>query len=75
MCTFFTKVLNLLKEVLKHGIVFQVRMLGSGRPFLVEIQNARRVPCEEDVKNIENLINYSENKLVSRVYNLYYYFF
>ena len=46
-------------------------MLGSGRPFLIEIQNARRVPCEEDVKNIEQLINDSENKLVSLVCNLY----
>lgn len=51
--------------------MLQVRMLGSGRPFLIEIQNARRVPCEEDVKNIEQLINDSENKLVSLVCNLY----
>ena len=39
-------------------------MLGSGRPFLVEIQNARRVPSEDDVKDIEKRINDAENKLV-----------
>ncbi|XP_024024568.1 putative tRNA pseudouridine synthase Pus10 isoform X2 [Morus notabilis] len=41
-----------------------VRMLGSGRPFLVEIQNGRHLPCDEDVKNIEEKINNLENKLV-----------
>ncbi|XP_062090891.1 uncharacterized protein LOC133797103 isoform X2 [Humulus lupulus] len=41
-----------------------VRMLGSGRPFLIEIQNARHVPCVEDVKSIEKLINHSDSKLV-----------
>lgn len=42
-------------------------MLGSGRPFLVEIQNARCVPSEEFVKNLEKEINKSEKKLVSLV--------
>lgn len=41
-------------------------MLGSGRPFLVEIQNARHVPSEDDVKDIEKRINDLENKLVCR---------
>ncbi|KAL4335431.1 hypothetical protein GQ457_07G027430 [Hibiscus cannabinus] len=41
-----------------------VRMLGSGRPFLLEIQNARRVPSEETVNEIESKINGLENKLV-----------
>lgn len=41
-----------------------VRMLGSGRPFLIEIHNARHVPCEEDLKSIEKKINNLENKLV-----------
>ncbi|KAF4390033.1 uncharacterized protein LOC115704040 isoform X2 [Cannabis sativa] len=41
-----------------------VRMLGSGRPFLIEIQNARHVPSVEDVKSIEKLINHSDSKLV-----------
>ncbi|OMO75514.1 hypothetical protein COLO4_26054 [Corchorus olitorius] len=41
-----------------------VRMLGSGRPFLVEIQNARQVPSEMVVKEIECKINNLENKLV-----------
>lgn len=41
-----------------------VRMLGSGRPFLVEIQNARLIPSEAFVKEIETKINNSENKLV-----------
>ncbi|XP_028765156.1 putative tRNA pseudouridine synthase Pus10 isoform X2 [Neltuma alba] len=42
-----------------------VRMLGPGRPFLVEVQNARLVPSDLLVKNIEKLINNLENKLVS----------
>ncbi|XVF63583.1 hypothetical protein PTKIN_Ptkin09bG0098300 [Pterospermum kingtungense] len=41
-----------------------VRMLGSGRPFLLEIQNARQVPSESIVKEIESKINGLENKLV-----------
>ncbi|CAL5416166.1 unnamed protein product [Camellia sinensis] len=41
-----------------------VRMLGSGRPFLAEIQNARRVPSEMSLKEIEGKINSLENKLV-----------
>ncbi|GKV43632.1 hypothetical protein SLEP1_g50895 [Rubroshorea leprosula] len=44
-------------------------MLGSGRPFLVEIQNARQIPSEAIVKEIEARINGLENKLV-RVKNL-----
>uniref|UniRef100_A0A5B7BN46 tRNA pseudouridine(55) synthase n=1 Tax=Davidia involucrata TaxID=16924 RepID=A0A5B7BN46_DAVIN len=46
-----------------------VRMLGSGRPFLVEIQNARHVPSEVFIKEMEGKINSLENKLV-RVKNL-----
>ncbi|KAK7382912.1 hypothetical protein VNO78_28576 [Psophocarpus tetragonolobus] len=46
-----------------------VRMLGPGRPFLVEVQNARRIPSELSVKEIETTINNIENKLV-RVKNL-----
>ncbi|XP_059459456.1 uncharacterized protein LOC132189009 isoform X2 [Corylus avellana] len=41
-----------------------VRMLGSGRPFLVEIQNARHIPSDALVKEIEIKINDLENKLV-----------
>ncbi|KAG5542507.1 hypothetical protein RHGRI_022147 [Rhododendron griersonianum] len=41
-----------------------VRMLGSGRPFLIEVQNARRVPSEMSVKEIERKINSMENNLV-----------
>ncbi|KAF3970298.1 hypothetical protein CMV_005996 [Castanea mollissima] len=41
-----------------------VRMLGSGRPFLVEVQNARRIPSEAFVREIETNINNLENKLV-----------
>lgn len=39
-------------------------MLGPGRPFLVEVQNARQVPSELFVKDIEKKINSMENKLV-----------
>ena len=46
-----------------------VRMLGTGRPFLVEVQNARKVPSELFVKDIEKKINTTEKKLV-RVKNL-----
>lgn len=42
-------------------------MLGSGRPFLVEVQNARQVPSELLVKEIEEKINNMENKLVSSI--------
>ncbi|KAI8549017.1 hypothetical protein RHMOL_Rhmol07G0318500 [Rhododendron molle] len=42
----------------------EVRMLGSGRPFLIEVQNARRVPSEMSVKEIERKINSMENNLV-----------
>nr|XP_043632418.1 tRNA pseudouridine synthase Pus10 [Erigeron canadensis]XP_043632419.1 tRNA pseudouridine synthase Pus10 [Erigeron canadensis] len=41
-----------------------VRMLGSGRPFLVEIQNARHVPSAESIKEIEKKINNLESNLV-----------
>ena len=40
-------------------------MLGSGRPFLVEVQNARRIPSKAFVGEIETNINNLENKLVS----------
>ena len=39
-------------------------MLGSGRPFPVEVQNARRIPSEAFVREIETNINNLENKLV-----------
>ncbi|CAK7346075.1 unnamed protein product [Dovyalis caffra] len=41
-----------------------VRMLGSGRPFLLEVQNARHVPSEALVKETETKINNLENKSV-----------
>ncbi|KAJ6920992.1 hypothetical protein NC651_014539 [Populus alba x Populus x berolinensis] len=47
-----------------------VRMLGSGRPFLVEVQNAREVPSKALVKEIETRMNNLENKLVSLLPNL-----
>ncbi|KAL0314492.1 UNVERIFIED_CONTAM: tRNA pseudouridine synthase Pus10 [Sesamum angustifolium] len=46
-----------------------VRMLGTGRPFLVEIQNARQVPSDVLVKDMENKINSLESKFV-KVKNL-----
>lgn len=42
----------------------QVRMLGTGRPFLVEIQNARQFPSDLLIKEIEMKINSLENKFV-----------
>ena len=41
--------------------------LGSGRPFLVEVQNARRLPSVAFVREIETNINNLENKLVSKM--------
>ena len=49
-------------------------MLGSGWPFLVEVQNARRTPSEAFVREIETNINNLENKLVSSI-QLYLHFF
>ncbi|KAF5193610.1 Pseudouridylate synthase, partial [Thalictrum thalictroides] len=46
-----------------------VRMLGSGRPFLLEVQNARRDPLKVSTGEIEGKINNSEVKLV-RVRNV-----
>ncbi|GER38783.1 pseudouridine synthase family protein [Striga asiatica] len=46
-----------------------VRMLGSGRPFLVEIQNARQFPSDVIIKDIEMKINSLESQFV-RVKNL-----
>ncbi|KZV16538.1 tRNA pseudouridine synthase A, mitochondrial, partial [Dorcoceras hygrometricum] len=46
-----------------------VLMLGTGRPFLVEIQNARQLPSDVLVKDMENKINSLESRLV-RVKNL-----
>ena len=40
-------------------------MLGSGRPFLVEVQNGRRIPSEAFVREIETNKNNLENILVS----------
>lgn len=45
--------------------IFQVRMLGTGRPFLVEVQNARQVPSAELINQIEMKINNLEDKFVS----------
>ncbi|XP_057772934.1 uncharacterized protein LOC130993573 [Salvia miltiorrhiza] len=46
-----------------------VRMLGTGRPFLVEIQNARQFPSDLLIKKIAMKINSLESKFV-RVKNL-----
>ncbi|XP_057248402.1 uncharacterized protein LOC104884404 isoform X2 [Beta vulgaris subsp. vulgaris] len=46
-----------------------VRMLGSGRPFLLEIQNPRMLPSELSIKEMEMKINSLESKLL-KVKNL-----
>uniref|UniRef100_A0ACD5V3L9 Uncharacterized protein n=1 Tax=Avena sativa TaxID=4498 RepID=A0ACD5V3L9_AVESA len=46
-----------------------VRMLGSGRPFLIEVLNVRSIPSAVDVQQIAENINSSEKKYV-RVRNL-----
>ena len=40
-------------------------MLSSGRPFLVKVQNARRIPSKAFVRELETNTNNLENKLVS----------
>ncbi|GJN02073.1 hypothetical protein PR202_ga19391 [Eleusine coracana subsp. coracana] len=47
----------------------EVRMLGSGRPFLIEVLNVRSVPSATEVQQIAEKINNSEKKYV-RVRNL-----
>lgn len=39
-------------------------MLGSGRPFLIEVQNSRQCPSQQSLTEIEEKINNSEKKLV-----------
>eukprot|EP00252_Welwitschia_mirabilis_P001867 TRINITY_DN11837_c0_g2_i2.p1 TRINITY_DN11837_c0_g2~~TRINITY_DN11837_c0_g2_i2.p1 ORF type:complete len:309 (+),score=58.89 TRINITY_DN11837_c0_g2_i2:96-1022(+) len=41
-----------------------VRMLGSGRPFLVEVQNARIIPSHVDIIELQKKINQSEDASV-----------
>ena len=41
--------------------------MGSGRPLLVEVQNACRIPSEAFVREIETNRNNLANKLVSSV--------
>lgn len=42
-------------------------MLGSGRPFLVEVQNARHVPSLTSVREFEAKVNNAGNGLVSHL--------
>ncbi|KAD7477083.1 hypothetical protein E3N88_00219 [Mikania micrantha] len=44
-----------------------VRMLGSGRPFLIEIQNAGHLPSEVSIKEMEKKINSLESSNLVRV--------
>lgn len=46
-------------------LLLQVRMLGSGRPFLIEIQNARLAPSDVSICEIESRINCHESRHVS----------
>ncbi|CAN8312700.1 unnamed protein product [Cochlearia groenlandica] len=41
-----------------------VRMLGSGRPFLIEVQNSRQCPSQQLLTEVEEKINNSQKKLV-----------
>lgn len=47
-----------------HDLLVQVRMLGSGRPFLIEIQNARLSPSDTSICEIERRINCLESRHV-----------
>jgi hypothetical protein len=40
-------------------------MLGSGRPFLVEVLNARVIPTNADIMELETKINNSKDGIVS----------
>uniref|UniRef100_A0A453CNB1 tRNA pseudouridine(55) synthase n=1 Tax=Aegilops tauschii subsp. strangulata TaxID=200361 RepID=A0A453CNB1_AEGTS len=46
-----------------------VRMLGSGRPFLIEVLNVRSIPSAIEIQQISDKINSSEKKHV-RIRNL-----
>nr|GEW39045.1 putative tRNA pseudouridine synthase Pus10 [Tanacetum cinerariifolium] len=41
-----------------------VRMLCSGRPFLIEVQNVRHIPSEVSIKEMEKKINSLESNLL-----------
>ncbi|KAJ4746645.1 tRNA pseudouridine synthase Pus10 [Rhynchospora pubera] len=41
-----------------------VRMLGSGRPFLVEVSNSRIVPSSTEIEQISDKINHTDKQLV-----------
>ncbi|KAG9442096.1 hypothetical protein H6P81_017950 [Aristolochia fimbriata] len=41
-----------------------VRMLGSGRPFLVEVVNPRHIPSSSDIVKLEDTINNLEGRFV-----------
>ncbi|KAL1820738.1 hypothetical protein ACET3Z_015607 [Daucus carota] len=63
---------NILPTCLGDGYKFHaagredidVRMLGSGRPFLIEIQNARLAPSDVSICEIESRINCHESRHV-----------
>lgn len=44
--------------------LIQVRMLGSGRPFLIEVSNSRILPSSTEIEQISDNINHSDKKLV-----------
>lgn len=46
-------------------------MLGSGRPFLVEVSNARSVPTSNDICEMAEKINASDNRYVSALWFIF----
>lgn len=61
-CYFFIRV-SVVISMLNEPYM-QVRMLGSGRPFLVEVLNVRSIPSATEVQQIADKINDSEKKHV-----------
>jgi len=51
-------------------IALQVRMLGPGRPFIVEISNARFIPPSSEMTKLETEINSLKEGWVSLSFDL-----
>lgn len=51
-------------------VALQVRMLGPGRPFIVEISNARIIPASSEMAKLEIEINSLKEGWVSVSFNL-----
>jgi tRNA U54 and U55 pseudouridine synthase Pus10 len=56
--------------MLSFNDTFQVRMLGNGRPFILELVNARILLANGEIQKLEKSINDSKEGWVSNATNL-----